>query len=126
MFNQTTTHKTGEPHETGMAGGIRSRVDFGHQTVVIRRGGVAMRWALRTITVCMILLGMTVLVTAGALMLGDYPLSLRQLWSPSSTPPMPGFARTVVMEWRAPRAFAAVVFGATLGASGAVFQSLTQ
>ncbi|MGW8591536.1 FecCD family ABC transporter permease [Dietzia sp. NPDC055877] len=32
----------------------------------------------------------------------------------------------VVVQWRAPRAFAAAVFGACLGISGAVFQSLTR
>ncbi|MGO1855358.1 MAG: FecCD family ABC transporter permease, partial [Microbacteriaceae bacterium] len=40
--------------------------------------------------------------------------------------PDAGFARTVVLEWRLPRAVAAIVFGAALAVSGAIFQSLTR
>ncbi len=37
-----------------------------------------------------------------------------------------GFANTVVLEWRLPRAVAGLVFGAALGVSGGIFQSLTR
>ncbi|RGE19857.1 iron-enterobactin ABC transporter permease [Leucobacter sp. wl10] len=37
-----------------------------------------------------------------------------------------GMARVVVVEWRLGRVSAAVVFGAALGAAGAIFQSLTR
>jgi iron complex transport system permease protein len=37
-----------------------------------------------------------------------------------------GLVRDIVVEWRLPRVLAAVVFGAALGVSGAVFQSLTR
>lgn len=59
-----------------------------------------------------------------ALGLGDYPLSpvevVEALFSTDS------FAATVVRDWRLPRVLGAVLFGAALGASGAVFQSLTR
>ncbi len=56
--------------------------------------------------------------------LGDYPLGpgevLQALFGDS------GFASTVVRQWRAPRIAGAVVLGAALAVSGAVFQSLTR
>jgi iron complex transport system permease protein len=65
-----------------------------------------------------------VVVAVVALGLGDYPLSppevLRALLGGD------GFASTIVLQWRLPRVLAALVFGAALGASGAVFQSLTR
>ncbi|WP_193081531.1 FecCD family ABC transporter permease [Brevibacterium aurantiacum] len=102
------------------------RVDFGHRTVVVRRGPVAVRWRTRTVIVCSIFTVLTFAVTVWALMLGDYPLTFAQVWAALTGDPDAGFARTVVVGWRAPRAVAAVVFGAALGASGAVFQSLTR
>ena len=65
-----------------------------------------------------------VIVAVVALGLGDYPLSppevLRALLGGD------GFASTIVLQWRLPRVLAALLFGAALGASGAVFQSLTR
>lgn len=69
---------------------------------------------------------LTLLLALWALTLGDYPLSLGQVWAALEDAPGAGFARTVVVDWRLPRLLAAVVFGAALGASGAVFQSLTR
>lgn len=107
--------------------GIGSRrLDFGHRTVVLRRAGFALRWQARSVVVCAILAALTVAVTVWALTLGEYPLSLAQVWGALVDDPAAGFARTVVAQWRAPRAVAAVVFGAALGVSGAVFQSLTR
>jgi len=59
-----------------------------------------------------------------ALGLGDYPLSIPDVIS--SIVSNQGFATTVVVEWRAPRVVAAIVFGAALGTSGALFQTLTR
>ncbi|MBW0114771.1 iron chelate uptake ABC transporter family permease subunit [Pseudonocardia sp. KRD-169] len=87
---------------------------------------MALRWQARTLVVSALLAALTVVVTSCALALRDYPLSLAQVWAALTDDPAAGFARTVVFEWRAPRAIAAVVFGAGLGAAGAVFQSLTR
>ncbi|MGP9604770.1 FecCD family ABC transporter permease [Brachybacterium sp. AOP42-E1-35] len=103
-----------------------ARVDFGRPTVIIRRGGFALRWQARTIIVCAILGVLTLAVTTWALALGDYPLTLGQVWAALIGAPDAEFAHTVVVEWRLPRAVAAVFFGAALGASGAAFQSLTR
>lgn len=60
-----------------------------------------------------------------ALGTGDYPLSPAQVLT-AVLDPGAGFERTIVLGWRLPRVLAALAFGAALGASGAVFQSLTR
>lgn len=59
-----------------------------------------------------------------ALGLGEYPLSPLDVIHAIAVPS--GFDSTIVLEWRLPRVVAALVFGAALGASGALFQSLTR
>lgn len=76
-------------------------------------------------TVTAVVLGVVLVALALLAMgLGDYPLGplevLRALVSDQ------GFDTVVVTEWRLPRVLAAVVFGAALGVSGALFQSLTR
>ncbi|MFT4299614.1 MAG: iron chelate uptake ABC transporter family permease subunit [Aeromicrobium sp.] len=101
-----------------------SAPEFGYRSVVVRRGGAALRWSLRSVVVCSVLAAATFAVTVWALMRGDYALTPGEVWSALIGDPEAGFARTVVVEWRLPRALAAVVFGAALGVSGAVFQSM--
>lgn len=108
----------------GLGTAAERHVDFGHRTLVVRTGGWATRWHGRSVFVCAVLAAATLAVTVWALTLGDYPLTLAQVWAAIIGDPDAGFARTVVAEWRAPRAVAAVVFGAALGVSGAAFQSL--
>lgn len=79
----------------------------------------------RTVVVTLSLAGIALVLVVVALGLGKYPLSpievLEAIFVPDG-----GFATTVVLEWRAPRVVAALVFGAALAASGALFQSLTR
>ncbi|MBP6684445.1 MAG: iron chelate uptake ABC transporter family permease subunit [Leucobacter sp.] len=65
------------------------------------------------------------MIGVAALVSGEYPLTLTEVWH-ALTSGVEDFTRTVVVEWRMPRALAAITFGAALGASGAVFQSLTR
>jgi iron complex transport system permease protein len=65
------------------------------------------------------------LTTMAAIALGKYPIPLSQVPAILSGADF-GFSNTVVLEWRLPRAVAAVVFGAALGTSGAIFQSVTR
>jgi iron complex transport system permease protein len=58
-------------------------------------------------------------------MSGTYPLDVDQVIAALSGRET-GLVRDIVVEWRLPRVLAAVVFGAALGVSGAVFQSLTR
>jgi iron complex transport system permease protein len=87
--------------------------------------GVWLRVDLRTLIVCFVLGTAAIAITVAALASGDYSLDIREVFG-ALFGATRDFAHTVVVEWRMPRALAAVVFGAALGASGAVFQSLTR
>ncbi|ALJ18954.1 FecCD family ABC transporter permease [Microbacterium sp. No. 7] len=101
-------------------------IDFGSAQVVTRAGGVALRWRRRSLVTGAVLAALTLAVGILSLMIGQYPLSVAQVWAALTGDPEAGFASTVVLEWRLPRAVAAIVFGAALGIAGAIFQSLTR
>ncbi len=107
-------------------GATRPAVDFGHRTVVLRTGAFTRRWELRTILLGTVLTALIAVLLLRSVASGDYPLTLQQIWVALTDAENAGFSRTVVMEWRLPRALAAIAFGAALGASGAIFQSLTR
>ncbi|MFI6874921.1 FecCD family ABC transporter permease [Streptomyces sp. NPDC050400] len=98
-------------------------MDFGRRVLVLRHRRIAVRLQWRSVVVCTALAvaaaGMAVL----ALMSGSYSLSPGQVLS-ALTGQETGFVQEIVVEWRLPRVAAALVFGAALGVSGAVFQSL--
>lgn len=74
----------------------------------------------------LVLLGGALLVVALiALGIGDFPLSVTEVIAAAFATDG-GFATIIVLEWRLPRVLVAVVFGAALGLSGAIFQSLTR
>ena len=101
-------------------------IDFGGPQIVLRLGGAAARLRRRSAIAGVVLLLLILVLGALALTTGDYPLSLAQVWAALTGDAEAGFASTVVLEWRLPRTLAAIVFGASLGVSGAVFQSLTR
>lgn len=100
-------------------------VDFGARTAVVRVGPLSFRVHLRTLAVSAALFASTLAVSIAALCLGDLPLSVPEVVS-AFLGQQSGIVETVVTEWRAPRVLAAAVFGAALGVSGAIFQSLTR
>lgn len=100
------------------------RVNFGRPTVRWRRNGLRMRLDLRTVTVCAALGAVCLLAALAALAVGDFPLSIPQVVTALAD--RSDFAHTVVVNWRMPRVLAALTFGAALGVSGAIFQSLTR
>ncbi len=99
------------------------RVDFGRRMLVVRRWRTALRVEWRSVTVCALLALAIGCMAVLALMTGSYQLSPAQVLSTLAGEEQ-GLIRQVVVEWRLPRVTAAVVFGAALGASGAVFQSM--
>ncbi|MFE0424163.1 FecCD family ABC transporter permease, partial [Streptomyces sp. NPDC058953] len=105
------------PHGTVLTAG-RRRVAVGSDRLNIVLG-------VRPLVVA--LLGAAVIVagTVTALALGDFPLTAREVLG-VFTGRTDGFARTVVLEWRLPRAAGAVLFGAPLAVAGAVFQAVTR
>ncbi|MCW5696192.1 MAG: iron-enterobactin ABC transporter permease [Bauldia sp.] len=102
-------------------------VDFGRAVRIVRIAGgrVAERIDLRTAAVCLIVLAFTAVVAVWTLMTGDFPVTpgevLQALFGEASRR-----VEMVVVEWRLPRVLLAVVLGAALGMSGAIFQSVTR
>lgn len=88
------------------------------------RGGV-FRLDVRGTTTTVLLVVAVVLLAVLALGLGDLRLSVgrvaQALFAPEGV-----FADRVVREWRLPRIACAIIFGACLALSGALFQSLTR
>lgn len=104
---------------------MRAGVDFGYRTVTSRTRWWSWRASARLLAVSLGLLCAAVVIALFAVTLGDYPLTVvdvvRALIGTEG-----GFHRMIVVEWRAPVAVAAVLFGALLGIGGAIFQSLTR
>ncbi|MEU1811022.1 FecCD family ABC transporter permease [Micromonospora aurantiaca (nom. illeg.)] len=100
-----------------------ARVDFGRRMLTLRYRRIAVRTEWRSIVVCTVLAFAVVGMAVLALMTGSYQLSPGQVVS-ALTGGETGLVHDIVVEWRLPRVAAALVFGAALGVSGAVFQSL--
>ncbi|MFM9736291.1 FecCD family ABC transporter permease [Streptomyces brasiliscabiei] len=100
-----------------------SRVDFGRRVLVLRRRRIALRLQWRSIVVCAVLAVAVAGTAVLALMTGSYALSPGQVLS-ALTGRENDIVHDIVVEWRLPRVAAALIFGAALGVSGAVFQSL--
>ena len=75
--------------------------------------------------VAVVLAAVIVVLAVVALGTGDYPLSIPEVVSAVFATDG-RFETTLVLEWRLPRVLVAIVFGAALALSGAVFQSLTR
>lgn len=101
------------------------RVDFGRPTLVVRRRWLSLRIDLKSMSVCVALFALVFGMALLALATGSYQLSVGQVIS-ALTGGETGLVHDIVVEWRLPRVAAAVVFGAALGVSGAMFQSLTR
>ncbi|MEW2129405.1 iron chelate uptake ABC transporter family permease subunit [Streptomyces sp. NPDC005435] len=99
------------------------RGDFGRRALVLRHRRIAVRLQWRSVVVCTVLAVAIAGTAVLALMTGSYSLSPGQVLS-ALTGRETGFVHEIVVEWRLPRVAAALVFGAALGVSGAVFQSL--
>lgn len=95
------------------------------RTAVMRRGRVSLRFRVHTVVVTGLLSAVVTALAITALCLGDLALAPGQVLA-ALAGAGDAFTQTVVLEWRLPRVLAAVVFGAALGVSGGVFQSLTR
>ncbi|WP_255621646.1 iron chelate uptake ABC transporter family permease subunit [Pseudonocardia sp. DSM 110487] len=78
---------------------------------------------LRSVVVCVALAFAEGAMALLTLATGSYQLSIAQVVS-ALTGGETGLVHDIVVEWRLPRVAATVVFGAALGVSGAMFQSL--
>ncbi|MEO3940402.1 iron-enterobactin ABC transporter permease [Paenarthrobacter nicotinovorans] len=102
-----------------------NRADFGRSTAVVRNRWLSFRVDIRSILVCIPLILAALAVAVASLATGDYDVSVPQVLQ-AFAGDAPGLAQTIVMEWRLPRVLAALVFGAALGMSGGIFQSMTR
>lgn len=88
-------------------------------------GRLTQRLDLKTLSVCLILLALGLVVALLTLASGEYPVPLpdvvRALLGQAE-----GRVHMVVVEWRLPRTALALILGAALGMGGAIFQSLTR
>ena len=102
-----------------------ARVEFGPGRRAVRIG----RASIVANTRVWLVVGVAVVACAGsfvaAVVLGDYPVPADRLLA-VLLGQEGGFSAKVVLEWRLPRAVAAIVLGAALGVSGALFQSVTR
>ncbi|AKS31656.1 FecCD family ABC transporter permease [Mycolicibacterium goodii] len=100
-------------------------IDFGKRQCVIRVGSVSARMSWRAVVAVAALLFGAVVAAVLAIGIGKYPITpldvLRVLLGVNTT-----FDRVVVLEWRMPRMLMALLIGAALGISGAIFQALTR
>ncbi len=93
--------------------------------VEIRIGTFTRRTTGRAMVVDLVLLLLVVAGAVTALTLGERDLGIGQVLR-AFLPGADHLDHVVVVQWRAPRVVGAVVFGAALGVSGAIFQSLTR
>ncbi|WP_419669094.1 FecCD family ABC transporter permease [Streptomyces sp. 2-1] len=98
-------------------------MDFGRRVLVLRHRRIAVRLQWRSVVVCTVLAVAIAGTAVLAMMTGSYSLSPGQVLS-ALTGRETDIVHDIVVEWRLPRVTAALVFGAALGVSGAVFQSL--
>ncbi|KAF0812627.1 Ferric enterobactin transport system permease protein FepG [Andreprevotia sp. IGB-42] len=79
----------------------------------------------RNVLVCALLALCCAALVIASLCAGTLALSLHEVWAALSGEGSP-LATAVVTQWRLPRAVTALVLGAALGISGAIFQSLVR
>ena len=101
------------------------RVEFGRRQCVVRVGSMSTRASWRAIVVVASLLAGAAVVAIVAVGMGKYtvaPADVLGVLLGTNT----SFDRVVVFEWRMPRMLMALLIGAALGVSGAIFQALTR
>ncbi|ADD42423.1 FecCD family ABC transporter permease [Stackebrandtia nassauensis] len=91
----------------------------------LRLGPLRARLAIRATLAVAVATALIVVLLVTALMLGKLSLGVGEVLS-VLTGQETGFHRTVVLEWRAPRAVMALALGVALGCAGAIFQTITR
>ncbi|TFI44368.1 iron-enterobactin ABC transporter permease [Rhodococcus sp. 1R11] len=99
-------------------------IDFGRRVWIVRTV-LGARIDVRTVLVCAALLSVTAVVAVLAIGTGDYHVPPGQVLA-AVFGDAPRITEIVVMQSRFPRVALAFLFGAALGVSGAIFQSLTR
>lgn len=92
---------------------------------MIKAGGLVLRPERRVVRVSCAILGTLLLATATGLLLGDYPLSVREVFVALFGAAADPLAMYFVQDIRLPRVITALLVGAALGVSGGIFQSIS-
>lgn len=101
------------------------RVGFAHRQCIVRIGAWSLRSSWRALAVIAVLLVGALVLAVVAVGIGKYPVApgdVLGVLAGTNT----SFDRVVVVEWRMPRMLMALLIGAALGLSGAIFQALTR
>lgn len=117
-----TRRPGGEPEDRTVGGGNGPRR---RPERAIRLGRISRIVAPTDVLVAVVVVVLLLVLVAAALMFGDSLVPLDRVLR-AFAPGADRLDAMVVVQWRAPRAFAAALFGACLGVSGAIFQSLTR
>ena len=94
-------------------------------SLVVRRASWSVRLHLRSIVIGLALVVATLVIAIWSIMVGDFPLSVRQVLR-AVLGDGGEDAEFIVQTLRLPRALTAMMVGAALGMSGAVFQSIAR
>jgi iron complex transport system permease protein len=100
-------------------------LDVGRRRLVLGIRGFSLVIGVRSAVVGLIVTLVTVFLGLLALALGDFPITIAEVVG-VLTGQVDALPRIVVLEWRLPRAAAAVLFGAALAVAGAIFQTVTR
>ncbi|MFC4045852.1 FecCD family ABC transporter permease [Dactylosporangium siamense] len=104
----------------------RTTVDFGRSALVLRIGPLtSVRLGVRTTVTCLVLLLLAAAVAVLALGTGEFTATPAEVLQ-ALTGEGSRAVRLVVVEWRLPRVLLALLVGAAMGLSGAIFQALTR
>lgn len=93
--------------------------------LVLRHGDRAVKAERRSVVVCAVLTTVVAALGVLALLIGDYPLTVGQALQALLGLGTDPLAQFFVQEQRLPRILAAVLVGAALAVSGAIFQSMS-
>lgn len=88
-------------------------------------GGSRIIVDLRIVATCLVLVAICAVTGLYALTLGETDMPVSQVWGAITGSADEG-TRRIVMDWRLPRIVIALLGGAALGISGAIFQSMTR
>ncbi|UCR89383.1 FecCD family ABC transporter permease [Mycetocola spongiae] len=107
---------------------MSEKLDFGRPTIALRPERLRLSWRMdrRSLVVVLILLALTFIIGVIGLGLGSYQLTPGQVLGALLGNAESAKINMLVVEWRLPRLLFAVVCGAALAMSGAMFQSLTR
>lgn len=102
-------------------------IDFGRRTIAVRRfgGRISLRFDVRSLVVTAVLVTTALALAVVALGLGEFSVAVPEVVS-ALLGKSSAAVHMVVVEWRLPRVLLALLLGAAMGISGAIFQSLTR